>query len=186
MISKEDYESLLSETHREFPNFKIIKKSESKFMRLLDKVLRTISFGKIDNFMENFTTTIGMTMYVTDHWDLASSATKYSTLEHERIHLRQSKKYGSVLFSMLYLLFPLPIGFAWFRTKFEMEAYEVTLRNIHRSYGKSVFNEELKRLFVGYFTGPSYMWMWLGEKRISDWYDKTVSKILEDAEKNQS
>jgi hypothetical protein len=186
MISKEDYENLLAETCREFPEFKIVKKSDSRFMRVLDWTLRTISFGKINKFMENFTTTIGATMYVTDHWDLASSATKYSTLDHERVHLRQSKKYGSVLFSLLYLLFPLPIGLAWFRTKFEMEAYEVTLRNIHRSYGKSVFNEELRNLFVGYFTGPSYMWMWLGKKRIADWYDATVAKILEEAEKNQS
>ena len=185
MINKEDYEILLEETQKEFPSFKIVKKSESNFMRFIDKVLRTISFGKIDNFMENFTTTIGNTMYVTDHWELASSASKYSTLDHERVHLRQSKKYGSFIFSFLYLLFPLPIGFSWFRTKFEMEAYEVTLKNIYRSYGKAVFNEELKKLFVGYFVGPSYMWMWVGKKRISDWYETTVAKILAENEKNQ-
>ena len=68
-------------------------------------------------------TTIGDTIYYPDA--IEDPYLFPELIEHEKIHLQQYKKYGTFLFLFLYILFPLPIFFAYFRWKFEREAYLV-------------------------------------------------------------
>ena len=43
-------------------------------------------------------------------------------LRHERVHLRQRRRYGFLPFAILYLIPLLPLGLAYFRARFEWEA----------------------------------------------------------------
>ncbi len=47
MLSSEEYEALLEEVKREFPEFKIVKKTESSLMKAIAAFLRLITFGKM-------------------------------------------------------------------------------------------------------------------------------------------
>lgn len=176
MLTAEKYEALLAEVKREFPEFQVVKKSESRLMRAIDGFLRVATFGKMETFMTGFITTIGTTMYVTDTWDSRSPATRAITLRHERVHMRQSREWGRFLFSFFYLFF-LPTVFAWGRTRFEKEAYEESLRAYHEYYGSKFFTPALREDIVRHFTSAEYFWAWPWRRSIEKWYDDVVSSI---------
>jgi len=177
MLSSEEYEALLEEVKREFPEFKIVKKTESSLMKAIAAFLRLITFGKMNSFMDKFITTLGQTVYVPSSWDANSPATNAITIRHERVHMRQSRDHGSVKFSLLYLFAYLPIGLAYYRTKFEKEAYEESLRAVHDYYGSKFFTKALKENVVNHFVSAEYLWMWYNRKHIEEWYDVTVEQI---------
>jgi hypothetical protein len=178
MLTKVDYDLLVKQIKEEFPDFEIVPKNSSKFMKILNLLLKVITFGKMNRFMTDYTTTIGHRIYTSSEWENRSITTQLSTLRHERVHMRQAKKYGRFLYSLLYLLLPVPVGFAFFRAKFEMEAYEETLRAMHEFYGPTVFTKTTKEVILGYFTGPDYFWMWPWRSNLEAWYDNFVDKLL--------
>ncbi len=159
----------------EFPQFKVVKKSESQFMRLIDVLLRIITVGAMKKFMDSFTTTIGYTVYVPTDWTKRSETTRAITLRHERVHMRQRQKYGFA-FNLLYLL-ALPCYRAFFRTQFEKEAYEESMKALQEYYGGNILASQREN-FISYFTGPSYFWMWTKREDIEAWYDSAASRIL--------
>lgn len=176
MLTRENYDTLLSETKREFPEFRILKKSESRLMKAIDRALRIITFGKMDTFMTNFITTLGTSVYVTDMWESSSNATKAITIRHERIHMRQAREFGQLAFSLFYLFF-LPTVFAFSRTRFEKEAYEESLHAYHEYYGPKFFTPALKDSVVRHFTSAEYFWMWPWKRSVEKWYDDVVAGI---------
>ena len=176
MLTKEKYEALLEEVVREFPEFRVVKKSESRLMGAIDRFLRVITLGKMDAFMTRFITTLGTTIYVTDTWDSASYATRAITLRHERVHMRQAREWGQFLFSFFYLFF-LPTVWAFGRTRFEKEAYEESLRAYHEYYGSKYFTQALKDDIVRHFTSAEYFWAWPWKRSIERWYDDVVASI---------
>lgn len=178
MLSKEGYEKLLLEIKSEFPGFDVIKKSSSGLMKAIDMCLKILSFGQMKTFMSYFITTLGEKVYVPDDWDTYSTATKAITLRHERVHMRQAKKFGRFAFSLLYMLFPLPVLFAYFRTKFEKEGYEESLRAYNEYYGSKFFTPALKESIVRHFTTSEYIWMWPWRSKIEQWYDAVVDEII--------
>jgi hypothetical protein len=181
MQSKEDYERLLKDIKLEFPDFEIIKKQQSSFMKFLDVCLKAITLGQMKNFMTSFITTIGNKMYVTEAWDSRSVSTKAITIRHERVHMRQSKKYGKFLFSFLYLLAPLPTVLAYYRTLFEKEAYAESLKAYHEYYGTKFFTQALKNDIVSHFTSAEYVWMWPWKNSIEKWYDDVIADITKNS-----
>lgn len=177
MISNENYEAFLQEIKNEFPDFKLVKKTDSKLMKFIDGFLKVITFGKMNTFMEGFITTIGNTVYVNSSWDARSASTKAITLRHERVHMRQSKTNGRLKFSLMYLLFPLPSVFAYYRKKFEQEAYEESLKALYEYYGPKFFTQATKDDIVKHFTSAEYFWMWPWKQDVEKWYDKVVADI---------
>jgi len=177
MVTKQGYEDLLSEVKLEFPDFTIVKKQESAFMKFLDVCLKMVSLGRAKNFMDSFITTIGNKIYVPNSWDGYSNSTKAITVRHERIHMRQARKYGKFMFSLLYLLSPVPMVFAYFRTMFEKEAYEESLRAYNEYYGAKFFTPSLRTSVVEHFTTAEYAWMWPWKRQIEQWYDDVVADI---------
>jgi hypothetical protein len=179
MAIKEDYEELMVEIKREFPDFDVIKKTDSKLMKLIDVFLKMITFGQMKTFMTSFITTLGANVYVTEKWEFTRLVDKVEVLRHERIHMRQAKKYGRFLFSFLYLLFPLPVGLAYFRKKFEQEAYEESIRAIYQYHGeKAASSLQVKEFIISQFTTANYFWMWPFKKSVEEWYDATIKKII--------
>ena len=175
-----EFTEVYAEIIKEFPKFKEIKKTESRFMRLIGTLLGLIG---ADNFMVNFTTTIGTTVYTPYKWGFYSDATRAVVLRHELVHMRQAKRYTFPIFAFLYLFFPLPILFAYFRAKFEMEAYEVNLEweythKEHLMGGHPEAEARHRRETVKLFTGPDYGWMaLLHESTVQNWYTQAVKRI---------
>ena len=181
MLSSEGYDKLLDEIKTEFPDFKLMKKKDSKLMNAIDGFLKVITFGQMMNFMESFVTTIGNTVYVPSAWDSKSPSAKAITMRHERVHMRQSKIMGRLKFSLLYLLAPVPAVWAHYRKKFEQEAYEESLKAYNEYYGKKFFTPSLKSSIIDHFTTADYFWMWPWKSQIEEWYDSVVESITKDS-----
>lgn len=177
MLSNDGYNKLIDDIRKEFPDFKIIKKTDSRFMKFINIFLYVSSFGKMKTFMNSFITTIGTTVYVPDSWDDRSVSSKAITMRHERVHMRQARDFGRIAFSLLYLFFPVPLVFAYFRMKFEKEAYEESLKAAYEYYGTKLFTQALKDDIVQHFTSAEYMWMWPWKKSMEEWYDRVVVGI---------
>lgn len=161
----------------EFPSFRAVRKEDSKLMKLIDVLLRVLTFGQMKTFMSGYTTTIGTTVYTPSDWAGRDPLLRAITLRHERVHMRQRERFGAIGYALLYLLFPLPIGFAWGRTYLEGEAYEETLRAYVDYYGPVIPSAERERI-IGEFTGPAYFWMWPFRRATERWYDAALSRIV--------
>ena len=168
---------LSDDIRAEFPDFLLKRKENSRFMKLLDLLLKLITFGQMTKFMVSFTTTIGNTIYVPSTWPVRPPKSKMIILRHERIHMRQRRRLG-LWYSISYLLFPLPAVWAWCRMKYEMEAYEESIRAMYEYYGTSAFTDRTREVFLGHFTGAEYFWTWPWRKRIERWYDATLARVI--------
>lgn len=168
-----EYEKVLVETQLEFPKFQVVQKSDSRFMKLLAFLL---FFNK--GFMTKFVTTIGNYMWVTPGYDDWQDNAKAALLRHERVHLRQQKRYGMIRYALMYLLWPLPFWRAKGRMLLEREAYTESLDAYAKYYGLDfVEREDVRESMIGHFTSAEYGWMWTKREDIEKWYDDTL-KIL--------
>lgn len=175
-LLKEEYEKILLDTKNEFKDFEILPKNKSVLMKVIDAVLKIITFGQMKNFMTGFITVMGNKVYVPNAWEDNTLTSKAEIIRHERVHMRQSKKYGRFLFSFLYLVIPFPIGIAYFRKKFEQEAYEESLKALYEYHGEKIFTPRLKEGMLAHFTTAQYFWMWPWRKDLEKWYDAAVEK----------
>lgn len=176
-LQKVDLPDLERRIGIEFPSYKRVSKEESGLMKLINFILRCLTFGQMKTFMTDFTTTLGYTVYTPLGWGMRSETSRAVTLRHERVHMRQRQKYGFFIFSFLYL-FVLPFGRAFYRTKFEKEAYEESMLASAEYYGEDILEHKSTRdHYVKQFTSSSYLWMWTNEKDIVAWYDTTHARI---------
>ncbi len=171
-----DVLGLMNGLSAEFPDFKLRKKSESFLMKVIDVLLRVLTFGRMNQFMKTFTTTVGYTVYVPESWTLMTPRGQIVVLRHEAVHMRQRRRHGAFAFSMLYLFCWLPMWRAKWRRDFEMEAYEETLRALYE-LGEDISNIVLRTRTIAHFTTAAYAWTWTNEEDIEEWFDATVSKI---------
>lgn len=177
MAEENDYQNVLNDINTEFPDFKLLNKSNSLLMKVINLLLIILSFGTAKEFMKSFVTTIGNVIYIPSDWNYWSTVSKIAVIRHERVHMRQSKKHGRFLFSVMYLFLPVPILFAGCRRKFEQEAYEESLRVYHSYYGKEYFTADVRERFISFFTSAAYLWIWVKRKDIEKWFDAFVSSL---------
>ena len=169
----EKFEKLVAEL-KKVSDLKIAFKDESRLMKVLSFLL---FFNK--KFMENYTTTLGSTVYFpSKQWLNANTDSARRTLCHEMMHILDSKKFGGLAFSFSYIspqilsllsLFSIS-GNLWFllsllflaplpaplRAMWEIRAYAVT---------DAVLFEEEKRFsnadwLVDQFVSAGYYFMW--------------------------
>lgn len=176
-----NYSRLIGEIRDEFPSFKIQYKRSSRLMRVIGFLLKVISFGKIRSFFTDYVTTIGANVYVPDGWKDMGTDTKCIILRHERVHMRQCRRLTLPLFAILYLFLPFPTVFAYFRSKFEMEAYEETIVAIYETHGLNrILSDEFKKFILEQFSSSSYMWMGSGMTSvIENWFYGVVRELQE-------
>jgi hypothetical protein len=170
------YELLLAKIQAEFPKFKIVPKDQSWLMKTANFFLLVITFGKQDRFMKSYTTTIGNTIYTASNWESKADANKIVIIRHERIHLRQFKKYTSILFSFLYLFVFFPTIFAYFRAKFEKEAYYESIKARLELYGERGISASFREHVIKQFIGAGYFFMWPFRKSTEKWFDNAVER----------
>jgi hypothetical protein len=161
---------------REFPRFRIAVKAESRLHAAIGAVLRVVTLGAMNDYVSGYHTVIGQTVYVAAGWEKASPETRVITLRHERVHMRQFRRFTPVGMAVLYLLVPLPIGLAYFRYRFEAEAYAESIRATREAYGlPHVESTAYRERIVGHFTGAGYGWMWPFRRAIERWYDGVLA-----------
>jgi hypothetical protein len=122
------------EMYRKDNKIRIVEKT-GWFWTTISWFLFLGTFGQIkrDTFMEEFATTIGNLVAFPRGWTYRQMV---ATMPHEAEHVRQglylglwtSPWVGLPLFFLLYVLLPIPLGFAWFRYYFEREASRATTK----------------------------------------------------------
>ncbi|NUO47760.1 MAG: hypothetical protein HOV80_02765 [Polyangiaceae bacterium] len=171
-------DAFIAEMKREFPRFRIVKKSESGLSKAIDVALKIITAGGMRSYMTTYHTVIGDTLYVPEGWDDVDPIAAVITLRHERIHLRQRRRYTMPGMTVLYLLLPFPLGLAYGRARIEWEAYTETLRATLELRGEEALRSKaLRDRIVSQFTSPSYGWMWPFRKTVERWYDEAVDQL---------
>ncbi len=173
-----DLEALLAEIREEFPRFRLIRKDRSRFQRVIHYTLIVVTFGQMRQYLDGYHTTMGRRVYVTSDWEERLPESRYMTLRHERVHLRQFRRYTLPMMTLLYVFLPLPLGLAYFRARFEKQAYEETIRAGAEVWGlEYVSAEGFRDDIIEQFTGPSYGWMWPFRQNLENWYDSVLAKI---------
>lgn len=180
-------ERYLEQLRAELPGLRVIEKERDGFSRLLDRALRVVTLGGQHEFMTRYVTTIGRTIYLPSGWARRTPESRYVTLRHEAVHLRQFRRYGLVLTAIVYLLPFLPLGLAWGRARLEWEGYAETLRATFEVHGlEAARDPRLHAYVVRQFTGPAYGWMWPFPRAVQRWIDRLVLELaLEDSERDR-
>jgi hypothetical protein len=171
-------ERFIVEIRGEFPHFRIVPKAGSALSRAIDVALRVVTLGGQRRYLTHYHTVIGDTLFVPAAWDAMADIDRLILLRHERVHLRQRRRYGFAGMAFLYLLPLLPLGLAYGRARLEWEAYEETIRATAEHYGLgSVQGGTFREQLVERFTGPDYGWMWPFPMTIRRWYGAVVTDI---------
>jgi len=126
-------------------------------------LLRAIGFfaalvGKRDMWDETWTTIGGVVYYPVDVVD-PKDPCYLATREHEAVHCRQQEGWPWLLWLAVYALIPLPVGFAYFRWKWEREAYLVNIKK--HGYRPEWCADTLQQ----------YLWPW-PKKRMLRWFER--------------
>ena len=172
------YDALVEALGREFPRFRIVRKDRSLLQRAIHHALVAVTLGRMRSYLDSYQTTIGRTVYVTADWDDRDPDERYVTLRHEAIHLRQFRTFTLPGMALLYLLLPLPMGLAWFRARFEKEAYAETVRAAAEVWGPEVPRRDaFRRRVIEQFTGAAYGWMWPFRADLERWYDRVLATL---------
>jgi hypothetical protein len=169
---------ILDELAREFPRFSIIEKRDDRLSKAIDHALRLLTLGGQDRYLSHYHTVIGDRLYVPLSWATTSPRQKIITLRHERVHLRQRRRYTLPGLAILYLLVPLPLGLAYGRARLEWEAYRETLAATLELEGREALEAPaLRARIVAQFVGPAYGWMWPFRRQVERWYDDALAAL---------
>jgi len=172
------YDALVAALHVEIPGFRVVRKDRSRFHRAIHYALCVVTLGRMRSYLDSYQTTIGRTVYVTSDWDDWDDDRRYVTLRHEAVHLRQFRTYTLPGMALLYVMLPLPMGLAYFRARFEMEAYAESIRAAAEVWGADhPRSDAFRRHIVDQFTGPSYGWMWPFRAGVERWYDGVLATL---------
>lgn len=130
-ITKDEIIEIYKKLQKEF-DFKLVYKKDSKFMKFIAFFLSL--FGILDKkkFMNDFTTTIGSTIYHSykiGEGDEEQLWAQFRTLVHEIVHVRQCERFGFIKFSLSYLLSSNS------RLKYEIQAYKSSFILNYAIYG---------------------------------------------------
>lgn len=173
-----DPDAYLDELREEF-GIRVVEKVDDGFSKLIDRLLRIVTFGGQRSYMDRYFTTIGRTFYLPSGWHERDPRARYVTLRHEAVHLRQFRRYGRLGMSLLYLLPILPLGLAYGRARLEWEAYAETFRATAEVYGVEAACATTLRAHVRrQFTSPAYGWMWPFPRMVDRWIDALLAEIL--------
>lgn len=144
---------------------KLRSKAESRLMRVLNVLVVIVTFGRNRRFMTDYWTVFRDTIYAPTR--VEDPYRYWITLSHECVHVEQWRRWRA-LFWMSYLLLPLPFGLAWFRWRWEREAY----LNSHLRYA---FNVEREIDVIVHNLWHEHAWTW-PQEWMRAWFRREVSK----------
>ena len=143
-------------------DYKIKYKNES----LLMKILGFITKPFCPKFMTTYTTTVGKTIYLPTKFESFAKRYQIMIIMNEKKHIEQYKKYFP-FYGLMYLFLPFPILFAYFRLKFECEAYAINID------AKLITYDEV----IESLSGPTYFWTWYSKEKIKKLLEHYVEEL---------
>jgi len=173
-----DLDRFLEEMRAEFPRFRIVEKKGDRLSKAIDRALRLLTFGGQSEYLTRYHTVIGDTLYVPSAWAGTADVDRIITLRHERVHLRQRRRYTMPGLTFLYFVPFLPLGLAYGRARIEWEAYTETIRATLELKGReSAASPALRKRIVHQFTSAAYGWMWPFRRSVEAWYDDALDEL---------
>ncbi|RYE92009.1 MAG: hypothetical protein EOO75_07650 [Myxococcales bacterium] len=171
-------DELLAEIKLEFPRFRVVSKRDDRLSKLIDRVLRVVTFGGQRDYLTHYYTVLFHTLYTPDGWERSDDLDRVITLRHERVHLRQLRRYTPPGMVFLYIFPFAPLGLAYGRARIEWEAYTETIRATAELRGlEAAQSPRLRKHIIKQFTSGSYGWMWPFERQVERWYDEALARI---------
>jgi hypothetical protein len=154
---------------------KIVYKQTSWFWRVLAKLVYVVTLGRNNTFLDGYVTTLNKTIAVPASWATRDDLGKLETLTHELTHVAQYQRYTPVVMALLYLFVFLPIGLAYFRWRFEREAY-------CNGYNKLLqYRPDLRAALVdrgvSQMTSGQYAWTWPFQKTVRAYFEAHVNQV---------
>ena len=149
------------------------------FWKALHYIVLVVTFGGQRDFLKGYYTTIAHWIGVPEGWDERSAASRFAVLKHEYIHICQARKLGFgnavvglPLYGLLYLLVPLPLGLAYFRWRYEREAYVIGIRarlELQPHLRMRLIDSAIKQLTTG-----RYGWTWPFKRTVRRYFETHV------------
>ncbi len=173
-------DALIEEILAEFPDFEIVPKMSSALQRSIHVALAVLTLGGQRVYLTHYYTALFGKLWVPESWDRLRDLDRYVLLCHERVHLRQRRRWGDVGMAFVYLIPILPLFLAYGRARIEWEAYAETLRATTEVYGLDAA-ERLRGHIVRRFVGGEYGWMWPFPRVIHRWFDETMATLRRSA-----
>ncbi len=167
------WKKILIETPQYFVKIKV----ENRFQCLMNKVARV--FNK--RYNSHYTTTFYPGIYVPHSFKRWRPSRIVELFDHERIHLLQYQRVGgTVPFLFLYNLVPFPALIAYFRYKWEKEAYERTIVHLYHWKGETYLRSKyfIEEVMIPRLNGPEYGFTWFNKDAIRKWISETVDKVV--------
>jgi hypothetical protein len=176
--SRSRLDALLAEMAARPRPVRVVPKSRYWHQRAAARALYLLTFGGQRTYLSDYVTTLGHTIYVPDGFAGWPPDHAWEVLCHELVHVKQFERHGWALMILLYGLLPLPAGLAWFRARFEWEAYRETLRCTAVTGGLAAARDpRLHAHIIARFTGPDYGWMWPFPRAVQGWIDEALAEI---------
>lgn len=174
---------LCVELKEEFPALRMRRKSDHWHWRALHWLVLIFTFGGNRRFNTAYTTTIRRTIGWSDkQWERIKGGLAdwedriWSTLTHEREHLRDFARLTTPVMGLLYLLV-LPVVFTM-RAYFEKKGYLETLRCWHALHPRGwPHTKQARDWWISQFTGGGYGWMLPFKKTVGKWYDEELDRL---------
>ena len=183
-MTQKDYDEFLKSLSDKFPKFKLIAKNKSFLMKLISFLLKVITFGKMNNFMDSFYTTVGYTVYYPESYKESTFERRFLILLHESVHMAQMREerlwgvefIGMMIYAIKYLFLPVPLFRAKSRMKYELEAYATDIVMSNKLFGTELFGRR-KDFVVATLSGPQYFWTWTDKKDLEKRLVDEINKI---------
>ena len=86
-----------AEIREEFPAFRLVAKHSDLLSKLIHYALVTVTFGGQRSYLSHYHTVLGDTLYTPATWESTADLDRAIVLRHERVHLRQRRRYGFAL-----------------------------------------------------------------------------------------
>jgi len=162
----------------EFPRFRIVPKANNLLSKVIDLLLKLVTLGGQSSYLTRYFTVIGDTLFVPPTWQEMSEIDRVILLRHERVHLRQRRRFGMLGMAFLYLIPFFPLGLAYGRARLEWEAYIETLRATAELKGiEAACSPQIRSEILRRFRGPDYGWMWPFSRTLNRWYDAALAEL---------
>lgn len=162
-----------------------ISAKRGPFWKILHYLVVAITFGKNRRFLTDYYTTIGPKIGVPVGWSKYPTNEVIATLTHELEHVKQCKRFGFgnawvglPLFGLFYLFLPFPIGFAYFRWRFERAAYVIGINRALELVDPSYRTDRRHHLIKNatwQLTSGAYAWTWPFPKRVKAYLEQEIA-----------
>ncbi len=173
-----DAAALLADIAAEFAGFRVVRKRDSPLSIAIDRALYVLTLGRQRAYLTHYHTVIGRTLYLPDSWDRTPEIARVIVLRHERVHLRQFRRFGLPGMAAIYLVPLFPVGLAWGRAWLEWEAYRETLAATAELRGLEAARcPALRGEIVDRFVTGAYGWMWPFRRAVERWYDDAIREL---------